>query len=351
MPHSPEAESLDEQRTAVDQYDFRQVHPHVRFGTASDRYASWIGQIYPAERYANRISSRKRTLRGQTFEEQQVPIASVRDYFKHFGTLELDFTFYRPLLEEDDEPSSNYFVLSNYADHAPADASFFVKAPRKFFARQLRKGGDFHENPDFLDAEAYIETFHEPALDILGDRLSGVIFQQEYQRVADSPDPDANVEQLDAFFGTLPREVQPHLELRSEHLLTDSYFDWLADRGLGHVFSHWTWLPAIRKQWTMCGERFTAADGQVVSRLLTPRDMRYAEAYAKAYPFDEPKPELSETKQAQDMVLDATALAYRAEAQTALLNVMANNRAWGNAPDLTQTIAHRILDEEERRRS
>lgn len=351
MTRLSEDESLDGRRAAIDRYDFRQVHPHVRFGTASDRYAAWIGQIYPADRYTTRISSRKRTLQGQTFEERQVPIASVRDYFDHFSTLELDFTFYRPLLEEDEEPSSNYFVLSNYADHAPSDASFFIKAPRKYFARQLRKGGDFHENPDFLDAEAYVQTFHEPALDILGDRLSGIIFQQEYQRVAGSPSPEANVEQLDAFFSSLPTDAQAHLELRSEHLLTDSYFDWLETRGLGHVFSHWTWLPPIRQQWSMCGERFTAADDQVVSRLLTPRNMRYAEAYAKAHPFDEPKEELAETDQAQEMVLDATALAYRAEAQNALLNIMANNRAWGNAPDLARTISHRILDEEERRQA
>jgi len=48
-------------------------------------------------------------------------------------------------------------------------------------------------------------------------------------------------------------------------------------------------------------------------------------------------------------VLDATALAYRAEAQNARLNLIANNRAWGNAPDLARTIAQRILDEEEKR--
>lgn len=351
MMNSSPDQTLDDRRAEVDRYEFHHVHPHVRFGTASDRYAAWIGQIYPSERYANQISSRSRTLQGQSFKERRVPIASVRDYFEHFSVLELDFTFYRPLLEDDDEPSSNYFVLSNYADHAPENASFFVKAPRKYFARQLRRRGDFVENPDFLDAEAYLSTFHEPALEILGDRLSGVIFQQEYQRVAESPSPDANVEQLDAFFRTLPNEGQAHLELRSEHLLTPAYFDWLDNRGLGHVFSHWTWLPQIRRQWAMSGERFTAADDQVVTRLLTPRNVRYAEAYAKAYPFNEAEPDISETKQAHEMVLDTTALAYRAEAQNALLNVMANNRAWGNAPELARTIAHRVLDEEERRQS
>jgi uncharacterized protein YecE (DUF72 family) len=347
MPDAPRIRPVNDRREAVDQYKLRNVHSHVRFGTASDRYAGWIGQIYPEDPYADQISTRKRTLKGKKFEERQVPITSVHAYFQHFGVLELDFTFYRPLLEQD-EPSSNYFVLSNYLDHAPDDASFLLKAPQQFFARTLRRGGDFVDNPDFLDAEGYVTTFHEPAVEMLGDRLDGIIFQQEYQRVADSPNPDANVEQLDDFFSGLPSDAQFHIELRSEHLLTDSYFDWLDERGLGHVFSHWTWLPAIRKQWSMCGEHFTATNEQVVTRLLTPRNMKYADAYAEAHPFDEPVPELSETEQAHDMVLDATALAYRAQAQNATLNVVANNRAWGNAPDLARTIAHRILDEEER---
>ncbi|PSQ96135.1 MAG: DUF72 domain-containing protein [Bacteroidetes bacterium SW_9_63_38] len=339
---------MADRRTAIDNYDLRGIHPHVRFGTASDRYAGWIGQIYPEADYADRVSSRTRTLQGQKYEERQVPIESVHTYFEHFEVLELDFTFYRPLLE-DGEASSNYFVLSNYLDHAPDDASFLLKAPQKFFARSIRRKGEFIDNPDFLDVEAYIETFHKPAVELLSDRLSGLIFQQEYQRVADSPSPDANVQQLDDFFTALPNDAQMHLELRSEHLLSPNYFDWLAARGLGHVFSHWTWLPAIREQWATCGERFTAANDQVVSRLLTPRDVKYADAYAQAYPFDAPTPELSETEQAHDMVLDATALAYRADAANATLNLIANNRAWGNAPDLARTIAHRILDEEEKR--
>jgi uncharacterized protein YecE (DUF72 family) len=341
--------SLQDRRAAVDAYAFDGVHPHVQFGTASDRYGGWLGQIYPPEQYADRVSTRSRRMGGESFTERRVPIESVRDYFQHFQVLEIDFTFYRPLLEDDDEPGSNYHVLSNYAEHAPDDASFLLKAPQKFFARSLRRNGEFVDNPTFLEASAYVETFHEPALELLGDRLDGVIFQQEYQRVADSPSPSENVDQLDAFFGALPNAPQAHIELRSEHLLRGPYFDWLADRGLGHVFSHWTWLPPIRRQWALTGERLTAANGQVVTRLLTPRDMKYAEAYATAHPFEAPVPELSETQQARDMVLDTTALAYRAEAQNASLNIIANNRAWGNAPDLTRTIAHRILDEAEKR--
>ncbi len=342
--------SLSDRRAAADALEFSSIHPHARFGTASDRYGGWLGQIYPEEVYGDRISSRKRTLAGRSYEERRVPIESVRHYFQHFGVLEIDFTFYRPLVEPGGEPSSNYHVLSTYADHAPEDAAFLVKAPQMFFARSLRRSGEFIDNTDFLDRDAYLRTFHEPVQDILGDRLAGVIFQQEYQRVGDSPSPEANVEEFDAFFRNLPDDdVQAHIELRSEHLLQPVYFDWLEERGLGHVFSHWTWLPQIRDQWRMSGERLPAANDEVVARLLTPRNTKYADAYAQTHPFDAPVPEITETQEAQDMVLDTTALTYRAEAENALLNIVANNRAWGNAPDLARTIAHRILDEEERR--
>lgn len=341
-------ESIEKRRARLEEYDFRDVYPHVRFGTASDRYAGWIGQIYPEE-FSEEISSRKRSLGGRKFEERTLPVRSVADYFRHFSVLEIDYTYYRPLRDPEGEPTSNFFVLSQYADHIPPDGRVFLKAPRTYFSRTLRRGAgkntSYVENPEFLDADAYMLQFHEPAVEILGDRLGGILFEQEYQRKSDSPSTESNVAELDAFFDRIPGDVQPHVELRSEHLLTPNYFGWLEDRGIGFIFSHWTWLPPIRKQWRLCGERFTAADGNVVARLLTPINMKYADAYALAHPFDRQVAELSETDQARKMVLDTTALVFQAEAQGALVNVIANNRAWGNAPALSQAIAERILRE------
>lgn len=338
--------SIETRRSRIERFDFRNVHPHVRFGTASDRYAGWIGQIYP-ESYADAVTSRKRRLGGETFEERTVPVESASDFFEHFGVLEIDFTYYRPLRDAEGEATSNYGLLQQYAIHAPPEARFFLKVPRTYFSRILRRGGknvQYVDNPEFLNAAAYLRQFHEPAVEILGDRLAGMLFEQEYQRKAESPTPEENVAELDAFFAELPASVQPHIELRSEHLLAPPYFAWLEDRGIGFVFSHWTWLPPIRKQWRLCGERFTAADGNVVARLLTPINTRYADAYALAHPFDRPVEAISGTEQAKNMVMDATALLYQAEKAGMLLNVIVNNRAWGNAPVLAQEIAGRILD-------
>ena len=343
---------LEARLARLEAYDLRRVHPNLRLGTASDRYAGWIGQIYP-EHYRREIKTRPRRLEGRTFEERVLPVASVRDYFEHFDVLELDFTFYRPLREADGRPTASLFTLQQYATHAPPEARFLLKAPQQFFAATLRRtrGGrvTYEENPHYLDAEACRRQFLEPAREVLGERLLGVIFEQEYRRVGESPDPEANIAALDAFFDALDGDVQAHLELRSAHLLTPAYFDWLAARGLGFVFSHWTWLPPIRRQWRLCGERFTAADRNVVVRLLTPLEMTYAEAYARAYPFDRPVPELAGTRQARDMVLDVTALVFRAAMEDAVVNVIANNRAWGNAPDLARAIARRVLEEVRRR--
>ncbi|MDZ4701417.1 MAG: DUF72 domain-containing protein [Rhodothermales bacterium] len=340
------------QRERIEVYDFRALYPNLRFGTASDRYAGWIGQIYP-DTYTSRLSSRTKKLDGRSFAERTLPVESVVDYFDHFEVLELDFTFYRPLREADGGPSNNYFVLQQYADHAPEGARFFLKAPQLYTARTLRgqSGGavSYSANTQFLHAGEFQTRFLEPATEILGNRLLGILFEQEYQRVSESPDPEQNIADLDGFFSQLPPGIQLHLELRSPHFLSASYFAWLESRGLGFVFSHWTWLPSLRDQWRLCGERFTARDGQVVARLLTPLGMPYATAYAQAHPFDQPLPAIADSEAGRAMVLDTTALAYQAFGANRVLNIIVNNRAWGNAPALARAIAHRIVDEEARR--
>lgn len=46
----------------LEQFHFRQLHAQIRMGTASDRYAGWVGQIYTGERYGGRLGSRTRVV-------------------------------------------------------------------------------------------------------------------------------------------------------------------------------------------------------------------------------------------------------------------------------------------------
>ncbi len=41
---------------------FRDIHPQVKMGTASDRYAGWLGQIYTEERYQGHITQRTKVV-------------------------------------------------------------------------------------------------------------------------------------------------------------------------------------------------------------------------------------------------------------------------------------------------
>lgn len=327
------------------------MHPLLQFGTASDRYAGWIGQIY-SDTWTSQIKKRNRNLAGNRYDEKTVPVASAQEYFEHFSVLEIDFTFYRTLRGPAGAPSNNYFVLQQYADAAPDNARFILKAPQQVAARVLRRGGAgapvYEDNPDFLNYTIFEEGFLAPAREILGDRLRGVIFEQEYQRKNTGPAPEQNIAELDGFFASVQNCVPIHLELRSPHFLVPPYFDWLESRGLGHVFSHWTWLPSIRDQWKLAGERFTAKDNQVICRLLTPLKMPYAKAYGYAHPFDRPVAELCETDQARQMVLDTTALSIQSLKHDKAAMIISNNRAWGNAPSLAQKVARRILDEFEK---
>lgn len=331
---------------AIERFDFRDLHPRLKFGTASDRYGGWIGQIYAEGRYP--VSTRKRKVGGSSLEERTLPVESVAEYFEHFSILEIDFTYYRPLLDAENMPAPNYHVLAQYAEHAPPAARFLLKAPQQFTSPVLRRssGGRVEHVPNdlCLDIDAYVTTFLEPAADLLGERLAGVIFEQPYQRVSDTPPTDMHIGELDIFFSEVPDLTQTHLEVRSPHLLTPPFFDWLDTVGLGFTFSHWTWLPPIIDQWKKTGGRFTAANRTAVIRLLTPLRMSYEESFRLAFPFEAPTPELAGTPEAKRMIDETTALAYQALDQEVTLNVITNNRAFGNSPALTQALAHRFLD-------
>jgi uncharacterized protein YecE (DUF72 family) len=112
-------------------------------GTASDRYAGWIGQIYSEGRYEKGISSRSHKVGNKTFNEETLPVESVAEYFEHFPLLEIDYTFYRPLLEANENPTQNFHVLKKYRQHMKDGDLVLLKVPQIVIARKLRKGFEF----------------------------------------------------------------------------------------------------------------------------------------------------------------------------------------------------------------
>jgi uncharacterized protein YecE (DUF72 family) len=319
----------------ADRFSFRDLHPAVDIGTASDRYAGWIGQIYGSGRYDGRIRKRKKRLGKKTYEERVLPVECVREYFLHFPVLELDFTFYRPLLDADEKPTSSFLALEAYAAHLEEGNRIILKVPQLILARHLYRGGSFAENGDYLNARLFTRRFYEPAVDLLGEALGGFVFEQEYQRARER-EPAADLARgLGDLFARIPQDDRYHLELRTEAYLSEPVFQVLRDFGVGQVLSHWTWLPRLREQHRKSGGEILNAGGRCLLRLMTPRGMRYEEAFERAFPFDR----IVEGMMSQGMIDDTVSLMKEAASRGSSATVIVNNRAGGNAPLIAEQIA------------
>jgi hypothetical protein len=70
----------------------------------------------------------------------------------------------------------------------------FLKASQIVLARKLRRGSAFVENESYLNADIFTKQFYQPAVEILGPCLNGIIFEQEYhvknERIPISPETE-----------------------------------------------------------------------------------------------------------------------------------------------------------------
>jgi uncharacterized protein YecE (DUF72 family) len=268
-----------------------------------------------------------------------LPVDSVEEYFEHFSVLEIDFTFYRPLLDHNGQPTQNDQVLKTYAQHLKDGDRIILKVPQLITAQKIHTGDQYIENPTYLNPKIFTEQFYEPAVNLLGANLTGLIFEQEYQRKEDRPSVREMALALDRFFSGIPKETHYHLELRTDLYLRDQVFEVLAKYGVGQVLSHWTWLPPLRKQLAKADGRFFNSGNECVIRLMTPLDMRYEDAYAKAHPFDK----LVEGMLQPEMVLETVEIIKGAIEQGVIVNLIINNRAGGNAPMIARAIAEKLI--------
>jgi len=323
----------------LEKFRFRGLHPRVFIGTTTDRYAGWSGQIYSKERYQARISRRTHTVGGKSFVEEVLPIDSVEEYFEHFPVLEIDFTFYRLLLEKDGRPTQNYHVLREYRKYLGEEDQLVLKVPQLIFAQKLRRGGNYVANEAYLNPAIFTNQFYRPAVELLGSKLGAFIFEREYQRKQERSPVEEMASELDEFFGAIPADNRYHVEIRTDSYLTPAIFNVLEKHGVGQVLSHWTWLPSLRRQFSKAGNRFLNSGSQYIIRLLTPRGMKYEDSYAKAHPFDR----LIEGMVQNEMVEEVSELLWIGVNQGVRMNVLINNRAGGNAPMIAQQVVQRFL--------
>jgi uncharacterized protein YecE (DUF72 family) len=334
----PTNDRIEDERS-IETFHFRNLHPKILLGTASDRYAGWIGQIYSRERYEGRRLQRTKTVGKKSFVEETLPIESVEEYFEHFRVLEIDYTFYSFLVDPDGKPTQNFRVLQRYRERIKGNDRLILKVPQMISAQKLHRGGEYVESETYLNTEMFVKRFYEPANEILGATLTGLIFEQEYQRKQDRVPVKKMAENLDGFFESVPKDTRYHIELRTDAYLREPVFDVLEKHGVGQVLSHWTWLPSLRKQLAKADYRIFNSGKQRIVRLMTPIGMRYEDAYAKAHPFDK----LVEGMLQPEMVRETADIMRMAIEDSIETNILINNRAGGNAPIIGQKVAEEFL--------
>lgn len=316
-------------------YLFKHLSSSFFFGTASDRYRGWQGQIYARE-YG--VTTRSKRVGEKTFKEETLEIRSVEEFFEHFDFVEIDYTFYQPLLDREGGALGSFHVLSEYGRFAGPGARFILKVPQEIVSRHTwqydkhSRKREWKANP--LSAqergEIFAIQFYKPAIEILGERLVAFIFEYGYERRDSGMSPGGNMESMGALVERLPPDERYHVEERTDWLKTPDYYRFLRDHGLGNVFSHWTFLPSLREQYGKSNG--FVSDRLAVVRLLTPRGVRYEEAYARYFPFtrlmdEDPR-----------MIQDAAFLIGQGVEMAIPVFVAVNNRAGGNAPEIARRL-------------
>jgi uncharacterized protein YecE (DUF72 family) len=160
-------------------------NPHMTqllAGTSGFSYKEWLGKFYP----------------------EKLPVDQMlRYYASHFGTVEINNTFYRMPAET---------MLANWAEEVPEGFSFTLKAPRRI-THELR----------LKECATHVAEFLRRAR-TLGAKAGPVLFQLPPYLKKDLP-------RLRDFLALLPAEQPAAFEFRNDSWQDDEVYGTLRERG------------------------------------------------------------------------------------------------------------------------
>jgi uncharacterized protein YecE (DUF72 family) len=283
----------------------------IRFGAMTWTFPGWRGIVY-----------------GASASEKQLAQHGLSAYAKHplLRSVEIDRTYYEPL---------SAAVFRSFADQAPEDFRFFVKAHEdctvlRFppHARYGKKRGA--NNPRFLDAAYAERAVIAPLVEGLGRKLGGLLFQFPPQQAGE---PRAFAGALHDFLRRLPSGPTYAVELRNAELLTQDYGAALADAGAIHCHNLWGAMPSILAQ----ARRIPpAARRPLLIRWLLRPNHGFEETRARFAPFNRI---VSEDRDAREAI---ASLVARAHAHAVPAFVFVDNKAEGCAPESIARLGQSI---------
>lgn len=278
---------------------FRLSAQGVYLGTSSWKYRGWEGTIY----------------RGGYASEAQFQRVSLREYTSYFPCVGVEFTYYAWPMPD---------MMSYLLDSTPENFRLCPKVTKRITMSSFPNLATYgkwagQKNPDYLHPELFQEQFLEPVERLKG-RLGVIWFEFS--------GPEENeLERLDQFFSSIPRNYAYAVEFRNPQLVTPDFYRRLISLGISPVFNAWTHMPNLDRQFQDYLEAGGGEDNTPLVGLgLLQPGMSYEEAVRKFQPYKEAK-EVCETGRVELAKLVNYALGHQRKAY-----ILVTNRFEGSAP-------------------
>jgi uncharacterized protein YecE (DUF72 family) len=195
----------------------------LRIGTCSWKYSSWRGLVY----------------------SDKIPPNYLKEYAQRYNTVEIDQWFWS-LHGVDSVTLPQPRVVREYLDSVPSTFTFSIKIPNSITLTHLyrnKKDAPLVSNPHFLSLELFQNflTRIEP----LKEHLGPLMFQFEYLNKQKMPSQKTFQDRFKEFVKKCPQSYQYAVEIRNPNYLNESYFTFLRENTLWHVFLQGYYMPPI----------------------------------------------------------------------------------------------------------
>jgi len=174
--------------------------PNLLLGTQGWSYPSWVGNFYPEGTKANEY---------------------IREYARHFTTVEIDSTFYA---------TPKLSMVEHWNRSTPEGFFFSAKFPKQIT----------HEKR-LVDCDKEVEWFLA-AMERLGEKAGPLVLQFDYTFRADQ------LEVLAMFLERLPKKFRYAIEVRHRGWFKlDEFFDLLSNHQVALVLADLYYMPKLDK--------------------------------------------------------------------------------------------------------
>lgn len=195
---------------------------YLHFGTCSFKYDSWRGIIYPLTGNFNYI----------------------KEYSKHFNTVEIDQWFWSLFGDKIKLPSSK--DVSDYTSSVPKNFTFTIKAPNSITLThhyRKSKSDELQPNKFFLSIEIF-DNFISSINEML-PKVGMLMLQFEYLNKQKMKSLLEFLNRLKIFLKTNQTSIPIGIELRNPNYLNKEYFEFLNELKVYNVFLQGYYMPNI----------------------------------------------------------------------------------------------------------